>query len=68
MYLCGCTITVYYKSEPGKAKGLDPKNSDGNGNCSWSWKVGTRTTSGNWKIVITAEGAGQKETYFTVTE
>ena len=63
-----CTITVYYKSGASKAQGLDPKNSDGNGSCTWSWKVGTRTTPGDWKIVLTAEGAGQIETYFTVTE
>jgi len=63
-----CTITVYYKSGPSEAQGLEPKNSDGNGNCAWSWKVGSRTTPGNWKIVLTAEGSGQIETYFTVTE
>jgi len=63
-----CSITVHYKSGPSKAKGLDPKNSDGSGNCTWSWKVGTRTTPGDWKIVLTAEGSGQTETYFTVTE
>ncbi len=63
-----CSITVHYKSGPSKAKGLDPKNSDGSGNCTWSWKVGTRTTPGDWKIVLKAEGIGQTETYFTVTE
>jgi len=63
-----CTIAVYYKSGQSEAQGLEPKNSDGNGNCTWSWKVGNRTTPGEWKIVITAEGAGQTETYFTVTE
>jgi len=63
-----CSIIVYYKSGPSKAKGLEPKNSDGNGNCTWSWKVGARTTPGDWEIVLTAEGVGQKETYFTVTE
>jgi hypothetical protein len=63
-----CTITVYYKSGPSKAKGLDTKNSDSNGNCTWSWKVGTRTTPGNWRIVLTAEGVGQTETTFTVIE
>jgi len=63
-----CTIAVYYKSGPSTAQGLDPKNSDGNGNCTWSWKVGTRTTPGNWKIVITADGVGQTETTFTVIE
>jgi len=30
--------------------------------------VGTRTTPGDWKIVLKAEGVGQTETYFTVTE
>lgn len=34
-----CSITVYYKSGASKAKGLEPKNSDENGNCTWSWKV-----------------------------
>ena len=63
-----CTITVYYKSGPSEAQGLEPKMSDGNGNCTWTWKVGTRTTPGNWKIVLTAGGVGQTETYFTVTE
>ncbi len=63
-----CTITVHYKSGPSKAQGLDPKNSDGNGNCTWSWKVGTRTTPGDWRVVLTADGVGQTETYFTVTK
>ena len=63
-----CTITVYYKSGALEAQGLEPKNSDGNGNCTWSWKVGTRTTPGNWRIVLTADGVGQTETTFTVTE
>ena len=63
-----CTIAVYYKSGKSEAQGLEPKNSDGNGNCTWSWKVGSRTTPGDWKIVLTAEGVGQTETYFTVTE
>ena len=62
-----CTIAVYYKSGKSTAQGLEPKNSDGNGNCTWSWKVGTRTTPGDWKIVLTAEGIGSIETFFTVT-
>ena len=60
-------ITFHYKSGPSKAKGLDPKTSDGNGNCSWTWKVGTNTTPGDWKITITVDNVGQVETYFTVT-
>ncbi|GAI38145.1 unnamed protein product, partial [marine sediment metagenome] len=59
--------TVNYKTGASKAAGLEPKISDENGYCIWSWKVGTRTTPGDWEIVITVEGAGQIVTYFTVT-
>jgi hypothetical protein len=44
------------------------KNKDITRRCTWSWKVGSRTTPGDWKIVLKAEGVGQTETYFTVTE
>ena len=50
------------------AKGLEPKDSDGNGNCTWSWNVESGTILGDWKIVIVAEGVGQTETHFTVIE
>jgi competence protein ComEC len=64
-----CTITVYYKSGPSTAAGLEAKQSDGGGNVSWSWKVGTRTTPGTWSIVVTASLNGQtvtQETTFMV--
>jgi hypothetical protein len=64
-----CQITVYYKSGPSKAKGLDPKNADENGNVTWTWKVGSATSSGNWRIVVKANIDGKevsKEVYFTV--
>ena len=61
------TITVYYKSGPSTAKGLEAKTSDADGYVSWSWKVGGRTTPGTYKIVV--EGGGEKVTVeFTVTE
>jgi competence protein ComEC len=60
-----CTITVYYKSGPSSAAGLDPKQSDGGGNVSWSWKVGTRTTPGTWSIVVTASLNGETATQET---
>lgn len=47
-----CTITVYYKSGPSKAKGLEPKTAGSDGRCAWTWKVGTNTTLGTWKIVV----------------
>ena len=64
-----CTITVYYKSGPSSASGLYGKTADSQGNVSWSWKVGTRTTPGSWRIVVTASLDGEpvsQTIYFTV--
>jgi len=64
-----CGITVYYKSGPSTAQGLYPKTTDANGNVSWTRKVGTRTTPGSWKIIVTASLGGKtvsQTTYFTV--
>jgi len=64
-----CTITVFYKSGPSSASGLDGKTADNEGNVSWSWKVGTRTTPGSWRIVVTASLDGEtisQTTDFTV--
>jgi len=64
-----CTIAVYYKSGRSTAQGLYPKQADNNGDVSWRWKVGTRTTTGSWRIVVTATYGGKtvsQETYFTV--
>ncbi len=62
-------ITVYYKSGPSTAQGLYPKTADSNGSVSWTWMVGTRTTPGSWRIVVTASLGGKtvsQTTYFTV--
>jgi len=64
-----CQITVYYKSGPSKAKGLDPLVADASGKATWTWKVGSATTAGNWRIVVKANLEGleiNKEVYFTV--
>ena len=64
-----CTIAVYYKTGKSTAQGLYPKQADSNGNVSWTWKVGTRTTPGSWRVVVTASFEGKsisKQTYFTV--
>ena len=64
-----CSIVVYYKSGPSTAQGLYTKQAGINGDVSWTWKVGTRTTPGSWKIVVTATYKGKRasqETSFTV--
>jgi hypothetical protein len=36
------------------AQGLIPKAADADGNVTWTWRVGTRTTPGEWPIIIQA--------------
>jgi competence protein ComEC len=49
-----CSITVLYKSGPSKAVGLGPKIADAQGRVSWRWSVGSNTTPGTWKILVTS--------------
>lgn len=60
-------ITVYYKSGPSTAKGLEMQVADENGYVTWTWHVGGRTSLGTFKIVVT--GGGESRTiYFTIEE
>ena len=60
-----CSITVYYKSGPSHAQGLNSKRPR-NGRVSWTWRVGTRTTAGRWRIVVSCGSAGTLNTSFVV--
>lgn len=60
-----CHITVHYKSGPSKAKGLVSKLADMQGEVSWTWQVGSRTTPGAWPIVVTCSHAGREGTLQT---
>jgi len=60
-----CHITVHYKSGPSKAKGLVSKLADMQGQVSWTWRVGSRTTPGAWPIVVTCSHAGLEGTLQT---
>ncbi len=64
-----CTITVFYKSDPSRARGLGPKTADTQGKVSWTWRVGTTTTLGTWPIVgkmLRREPARDLQTSFVV--
>ena len=50
------SIEVDYESGPSHAKGLYDQTADSSGNITWQWKVGTRTTPGNWPVIISANG------------
>lgn len=56
-----CYIGVFYESGRSEAAGLLPKFADDQGNVSWTWKVGTRTTPGRWMIVVIAYSLGDWE-------
>lgn len=50
------SITVIYSSGASKADGLETKTSDSDGIVSWSWKIGTRTKEGTYRISISGGG------------
>jgi len=54
-----CSITVYYKSGASQAAGLGQQTADASGQVTWSWKVGSRTAKGIWKIVVQSELGGK---------
>jgi micrococcal nuclease len=56
------SIEVIYKSGPSHASGLVRETVDTTGNVSWQWKVGTRTTPGNWPVYIQGVGKALAET------
>jgi hypothetical protein len=60
-----CSISVYYKSGPSRAKGLYTKRPV-RGLVSWTWRVGTNTTPGRWRITISCGSAGTLNTSFVV--
>jgi hypothetical protein len=61
-----CSITVYYKSGPSHARGVQPRKHPVRGRVSWTWLVGTRTTPGRWPIVVACGRAGTLRTSFRV--
>lgn len=60
-----CKITVYYKSGPSHAQGLNPKRPFRK-YVTWKWKVGGNTTLGRWPITVNCGTAGSFRTQFRV--
>lgn len=60
-----CTITVYYKSGPSEAAGLGPQTANQNGEATWRWKVGSRTTAGVWSISVSCS-SGEKSSSISI--
>ncbi|MFT8362962.1 MAG: hypothetical protein ABF608_07235 [Sporolactobacillus sp.] len=50
------TIAVYYNSGLSRSKFLNPTLTNGSGYASWTWKVGTRTAPGSYRVVVTVGG------------
>ena len=52
-------IDVIYSSGSSAADGLEPKQSDENGNVTWEWEVGSKTTPGTHTIIVKGGGANK---------
>jgi hypothetical protein len=64
-----CSIDVQYLSGSATAKGLGDKSANADGQVTWKWKVGGKTTEGTWPIYIRCvlgERTGDVDTEFTV--
>lgn len=53
-----CDPGVVYKSGESKADGLGSKTADSNGYLSWTWKIGSKTTPGTWKVYVRCSPGG----------
>lgn len=60
------SIAVHYSSGISKASGLKAKTSDANGNASWSWKIGAKTKSGTYDVVI-SNGTDEIDSSVTIS-
>ncbi len=49
-------ISVFYHSGESTAAGLESNTSDANGNISWTWKIGGKTTPGTYHATIVGGG------------
>lgn len=56
------SIEVDYKSGPSHAHGLYAQTVGSGGTVTWRWEVGSRTTPGNWPVIITDSGQTLRET------
>jgi endonuclease YncB( thermonuclease family) len=57
-----CRIEVIYKNGPSSASGLGPKSAGADGSISWTWRVGSNTTTGDWPVTVTCAGASRSAT------
>ncbi len=62
------TCEVQYKTTMSNADGLGTKRSDGNGNVSWKWKVGSRTSLDYMPTIYIDGGGDSVSVEFEVTE
>ena len=53
-----CSISVVYKSGPSTAAGLGDKTANATGAVSWTWRVGSKTTTGSWPVTVRCSAGG----------
>lgn len=57
------SISVHYASGDSTAAGLETKTSDGDGNVTWEWEVGTNTAKGVHSITVRGGGATENVSF-----
>jgi phosphatidylserine/phosphatidylglycerophosphate/cardiolipin synthase-like enzyme len=61
-----CDPGVIQKSGESQAQGLERKTAGGDGALSWTWRVGSRTASGEWTVYVDCEPGGRMQWPFVV--
>jgi micrococcal nuclease len=61
-----CDPGVIYKSGESGAQGLEQKTAGGDGQLSWTWKVGPSTTPGTWTVYVNCNPGGSMSWAFVV--
>jgi hypothetical protein len=61
-----CHLVVYYGSGPTRVAGSGQRQADGEGDISWTWRVGTRTSPGTWTIEVICDPGGSTSATLTV--
>jgi hypothetical protein len=62
-----CHLVVYYGSGPTRVAGSGDRQADADGDVSWSWRVGTRTSPGTWTIDVICDPGGSTSATLTVS-
>jgi hypothetical protein len=56
-----CDPGVIYKTGESEARGLGPKTAGSDGRLSWTWKCGSQTTPGTYRVYVECDPGGRMD-------